>query len=693
MRRWTKWAWLALAPACLLTMTGSVVSAPAISSHQLLAEGRAGDDWPAYGATYDERHYSPLAEINAGNVTSLALAWYHDLPGGNPATMPVAVDGTLYMSSGLSIVRAFDAVSGDLLWTYDSEVARHAGKELRSAWGSRGIAWWNGKVYTGTQDGRLIALDAKTGREVWVAQTTAKGSGQFVTGAPRVFDGKIIIGQGGSDSTPNRGYATAYDAETGEQLWRFYIVPGNPAVDQDETTMLAADSWTGEWWKLGGGGSPWNNFTYDRESDTILIGTGNGYPWNSKIRSPQGGDNLFLCAIVAVDAKTGKYKWHYQFNPGETWDYNATMDMPLADLMIDGRLRKVVMTAPKNGFFYVIDRTNGELISAEKIAKVTWASHIDLKTGRPVELPGQRFEDGQDSEVWPSSTGAHSWMPMAYSPTTKLVYIPKIESGTIYNDRGFDLVNWKPAPGDLGQTFGASVDDPLQYTSALLAWDPEAQKEVWKVDTRGGWNGGVLATGGNLVFQGQLDGSFRAFAADSGRELWNFPAQAAVLAAPLSYRAGGRQYVTVVVGMGTSVALDPRQHGGLQFDHRTQKRRVLTFVLGGKAKLPPAPPPFVLKPIADPGYSPDPALAARGELLYGQNCLACHGYSAASGGAAPDLRASPMVQDADAFRLIIREGVLKEPGMPPYPEFSDADIEAIRHYLRKRGADLRDGRK
>ena len=694
MRRSTKLSLLALVPLGLaaLSVATTGMSAPAISGNELLADGRGGDDWPAYGATFDERHFSPLTEINDKNVKALGLAWYFDLPGGNPATIPVEVNGTLYVSSGLSIVRAFEAATGKLLWTFDSKVAEHAGKEMRSAWGIRGIAWWNGKVYTGTQDGRLIAIDARTGKELWTVQTTKKGGGQFITGAPRVFDGKILIGQGGSDSTPNRGYVTAYDAETGTQLWRFYVVPGKPGVDEDETTKLAATTWNGEYWKLGGGGSPWNNFTYDRESDTILVGTGNGYPWNIKIRSPGGGDNLFLCSIVALDAKTGAYKWHYQFNPGETWDYNATMDMALADLEIGGRARKVVMTAPKNGFLYVIDRTSGQLISAEKIAKVTWADHIDLKTGRPVELPGQRFDGGSDSEVWPSNTGAHSWMPMAYSPKSRLVYIPKIESGIIYNDRGIDLVNWKPVVGELGQTYGAKVENPLQYTSALLAWDPVTQKQVWKVDTHGGWNGGVLATGGNLVFQGQLDGGLRAYAADNGKELWRFPTQAAIIAAPISYRAGKYQYVTVVVGMGTSVALDPKQLGGLEFDHRSQKRRILTFRIGGKAKLPPAAPLFRLKPIPDPTYKPDPELAAKGEGLFGRNCLACHGYNATAAGAAPDLRASYMVQNPPAFRDIVHNGVLREPGMPPFPEFGDSDLDAVRQYLRKRADDLRQGK-
>jgi quinohemoprotein ethanol dehydrogenase len=678
---------LALA-ACAKSGDDGAATKASTADNALLATANNGDDWPSYGGTWDERHFSPLAEINDKNVGQLGLAWSLDLPLGNPATIPVEVSGTIYMSSGLSVVRAIDAATGKLLWTYDPKVGEHQGKAIRSAWGSRGIAYWNGKLYTGTLDGRLIAIDAKTGAETWSVQTTQIGNGQFISGAPRVFDGKVIIGQGGGDSTLNRGYATAYDAETGKQLWRFFIVPGDPAKGFENKAMaMAARTWTGEWWKLGGGGEPWGDFTYDRATNTILIGTGNGYPWNRKIRSPGGGDNLFLCSMVALDADTGAYKWHYQYNPGESWDYNATMDMTLADVTIDGKPRKVVMSAPKNGFFYVIDRTNGKLISAEKIARVTWASKIDLATGRPVENPAARFENGKSFELWPGNNGAHSWMPMAFSPKTGLVYIPTREDGIVYDDRGIDLKHWKYATGTLGQNvnFPPATERP---TSALLAWNPVTQKPAWKIPNIGGWNGGVLATAGNLVFQGQIDGGLRAYAADSGKQLWRFDGQAAILAAPISYKVGGKQYVTVVVGMGASATLDARTHGGLEFDARSQKRRVLTFVLGGAAKLPPAPPPFKVQPIADLDYRPDPVLAGRGAAIFGANCLACHGYNAIAGGGAPDLRVSPVPQNADAFRGVVHDGALKDTGMPQFSELTDPDLAALRQYFRSLNAGL-----
>ncbi|MDG2005133.1 MAG: PQQ-dependent dehydrogenase, methanol/ethanol family [Novosphingobium sp.] len=655
-----------------------------------LLDSSDGDDWPAYGRTYGEQHFSPLGQITAANVSNLSLAWYIDLDAGNSATQPIEVDGTLYFSRALSVVHAVDAATGKELWRFDSNAGEQAGIEMRSNWGIRGIAWWGGKVYTGTTDGRLIALDAKTGKQVWSVQTTRKGSGLFITGAPRAVDGKIVIGQGGGDNTNNRGYATAYDAESGEQLWRFHLVPGNPAEGFENQAMaMAAKTWTGEWWKWGGGGEPWNAFTYDADTNTVLIGTGNGFPQNQKVRSPDGGDNLFLCSMVALDADTGEYKWHYQFNPGETWDYNAAMDMELAELTIAGKPRKVVMTAPKNGFLYVIDRTDGTLISAEKIAKVTWASHIDLASGRPVETPGARYPKGVPFELWPSKNGAHSWMPMAYSPQTRLVYIPKREQGEILSESSEDLKGWTNGVYGLGMRGTSPTDDPLHNTSALLAWDPVKGETAWSVPTKGGWTGGVLATGGSLVFQGQLNGTFAAYDAASGKELWRFPAQGGIIAAPISYLAGGRQYVTVMVGMSTSAAFDAPSHRGMAFDYHSQKRRVLTFAIGGKASLPAAPAPFQLQAFADPDYRANAPLAGKGNMVYHANCGVCHGVNVISGGAAPDLRGSGIVPSAEAFRTVVHDGALVAGGMPGYPELGDEDLAAIRQYLRSRAAELR----
>jgi len=650
-------------------------------------DAASGTDWPGFGRTYGEQHFSPLNQIDSHSVGRLGLAWYIDLPPGNAATEPVEVGGVLYYAQGLSVIHAVDAASGKELWRYDPQAGEQAGLGLRFSWGGHGLCSWNGKVYIGTPDGRLLALDGKTGKLVWSVQDAIKGGGQFINAAPRALGGKIIVGQGGGDFSFARGYTTAYDAETGKQLWRFYTVPGDPAKGFENKAMaMAAKTWTGQWWKWGGGGEPWNAFAYDAANNQILFGVGNGYPWNREIRSP-GGDNLFLCSIVALDADTGEYRWHYQFNAGDSWDYDATMDIELADLNIGGRLRQVAMEAPKNGYFYVFDRTDGKLLSVGQIAeKLTWATGINMSTGRPIEVSGIRYPDGKTFEMWPSPRGAHSWMPMAFSPQTGLVYIPRLSQGLTFDSRGIDAENLRV----VGANIGAAKPDPLDETSALIAWDPVTQKLVWEVPTFGGWNGGVLATGGDLVFQGQIDGRFSAYEARHGKELWHFAAQDALLAAPISYLVGGKQYVSVVVGMTGTAAIDPRSLGGLVFDYRTQKRRVLTFALDGNAELPPAP-PAVIQAAPDPDYKPDAALAATGAAIFGFNCGICHGPGAVSGGTAPDLRSSDIPSAADSFHAVVRDGTRVAAGMPSFKDMTESDIAAIRQYIRSRAAALRDG--
>jgi quinohemoprotein ethanol dehydrogenase len=416
----------------------------------------------------------------------------------------------------------------------------------------------------------------------------------YINGAPRVFRDKVIIGNGGTEVGANRGYVTAYDTETGKQAWRFYIVPGNPADGfEDETQAMAAKTWTGEWWKHGGGGNAWNGFTYDPEFNRIYIGTGNGSPWNRNIRSPGGGDNLFLCSIVALDADTGKYAWHYQTTPGETWDYNSNMDIVLADLNIDGKPVKALMHAPKNGFFYVIDRSTGKLISAEKFGKVDWAEYVDLKTGRPVERKGARYEDGQEL-VWPSPFGTHNWHAMSFNPNTGLVYIPVMELPGMFTDKGIDRSIWQ-SPNfsiDPGVEF-AREDIPVNAgTGALRAWDPVAQKLRWEVKLPGVWNPGTLTTGGNLVIQGRTDGKLVAYRATDGESLWQFDAGLGISAPPVTYTVNGKQHIALLVGWGGA---GPAVGGSLQAQHgwayRAQPRRLISFSLEGKADLPKLPPP------------------------------------------------------------------------------------------------------
>jgi len=666
-------------------------------------DGGDGHDWPGYGRTFGQQHYSPLSQINERNVSRLGLVWSMDLGLENSVTEPIAVDGVLYFATGLSVVQAVDASSGRLLWRYDPESAKRAGLNLRLGWGVRGIAWWNGKIYVGTVDGRLIAIDSKNGEPYWSVETFDKNFPARINGAPRAYDGKVIIGYAGTTGK-SRGFVTAYDAETGRRLWRFYTTPGNPAGGFENKAMaMASKTWSGQWWKFGGGGDVWNAITYDPETDTIYIGTGSGYPWNRRVRSADRGDNLFVASIVALEGKSGAYKWHYQTTPGDTWDYDATMDMELADLLIGGKTRKVLMQAPKNGFFYVLDRITGQLISAEPYAKVTWASRIDLKTGRPVEIPGARYPIGTTADIWPCAIGAHSWMPMAYSPKTLLAYIPAIECGLPWSDKNVDLKAWRPptdravegaVDGDSGaaeESVENNPDSAAKIGGALIAWDPVAQKAVWKLPRPTHVNGGVLATGGDVIFQGTIDGSFNAYSARAGRLLWSFDAGAPLLATPISYMVGGKQYVTLLTGLGMGMAAEAgmlgkrlEQYG---IDPRSQARRVLTFALDGHATLPPSAAPAPLP--EDPDFKANPTSANAGAALYGRHCLDCHGDSVIGTIHAPDLRRSAMPLSAGAFARIVRDGALVAHGMPDFPELNETQLTDLRQYIRTQAEKLR----
>ncbi len=653
-----------------------------------LSDLDGGENWLAYGRTYQEQRHSPLSQIDDGNIGKLGVDWYLELPRARslPGT-PLVIDGVMYFEEFYNVVHAVDATSGESLWEYDPDVIGRAGPRMRVMWDySRGLAFWKGKVFSATIDGRLIAIDAKTGKEIWSVMTFDPSLPFSITGAPKVFAGKVIIGNGGTEMGAARGFVTAYEAETGEQAWRFFVVPGNPAEGfENEAMAMAAETWTGEWWKFGGGGNVWNGITYDPEFDTVYIGTGNGSPWNRKIRSPGGGDNLFLCAIVALDAQTGNYKWHYQTVPGESWDYNSSMDIVLADLEIGGRTVKALMHAPKNGFFYVIDRATGKLLSAEPFARINWATHVDMETGRPVETPGARYEDNYE-EIFPSALGAHSWHPMSYNPATGLVYIPAIDWGMPYDDSGIDLEAWESPdwafqPGI--NVFGG--DAPADSgSSTLKAWDPVAQKLAWERPTPGIWNAGTLTTAGNLVFQGQAGGSLVAYAADNGEEVWSYDLGLGISAPPVSYSVGGRQYISILVGWGgAAVALGgsiTAQHG---WAYGVHPRRLITFSLDGTASLPASPPPVVPEPLSAPDFVVDEILATRGEAIYKGTCTLCHGPVAVSGGSAPDLRASPIPLSAEAFADVVSGGARRSKGMPAFEELDVDDVEGLRHYVRK----------
>ncbi|MCB2047033.1 MAG: PQQ-binding-like beta-propeller repeat protein [Novosphingobium sp.] len=687
---------LALAAIASFSLAGCNLSGAGSEKADEPKASASPDEWHNFGNGGDERHYSPLDQINTDTVPKLKLAWFADLPQGNSATGPVMAEGKVFVTTGHGHVRAFDAVTGQALWDYDSH-AREASKgvQLRLGWGPKGLAYENGRVFLGTHDGRVIALNATDGKLLWEQREFPAGDMRYINGPVRVFGGKVIVGHGGADFTPLRAYVTAYDAASGKRLWRFYTVPGEePNAGGAKADGLMKASWPGGWTnpdgsRRGGGGTAWNAFSYDPDLDLIYIGVGNGFPYNQSVRSPAGGDNLFLSSIVAVRARTGKYVWHYQVCPAEQWDCTATQDMSLATLEIGGKPRKVLIQAPKNGFVYVLDRASGELLSTGQYAdKVTWAERIDEKTGRPVENPGLRYhgKPGQ-FELWPGVRGAHSWLPQSFSPRTGLVYIPVIEGASLIGDEGLDLDNLPPALGS-GVVMDPDPERPEARKSFLKAWDPVTQKERWRVELPGNWPGGVLSTAGDLVFQGRLDGYLVAYDARDGKELWRFATGAPVVAPPISYRVGETQYVTVLTGNGAG--------GGGLFSSGNSKvladyfmpRRVLTFALAGKAKLPPNDTSAIRPPLRDPGFVPDPALAEAGGRAFGQ-CMVCHGFNALGAGSAPDLRTSPLILDADAFRQVVKEGALVPAGMPAFPEIDDTTLEAIRHYLRVRAMENR----
>ncbi len=657
-------------------------SSHAVIDNAALRGEANGHNWAAWGHSFNEQRFSPLEQINQDTVQRLGLAWNFELEDvWSVSSQPLAVDGVIYMAVGYSVVYAIDARSGQTLWRYDPKVDS---RKMRMAWGIRGLAFWKGRVYVGVQDGRLIALEARTGELARSTMTIEPGDNRYITGAPRVFNDTVIIGHGGADFGFVRGYVTAYDTQTGEQRWRWHVVPGNPDDGFENAAMeMAAKTWTGRWWENGGGGTVWNAMTYDPEFNRIYLGTGNGSPWNHKLRSPDGGDNLFLCSIVALDADTGEYVWHYQTTPGESWDFNSTMDMVLADLTVDGQPRKALLHAPKNGFFYVLDRENGELISAEKLGKVTWAERVDLDSGRPVEVRGARYENGE-ALIWPGSGGMHNWHPMAFSPDTGLVYIPTREMPGYYNDGGRKPRQWKMSAEDPMGLQGFFDDVPTTAgSSALLAWDPLRQSKVWEQPTPGVSNGGVIATRGGLVFQGRADGQLQAHAADSGEVLWRYDMGVGTQAAPITYELDGEQYVALLAGWGGSQMLlgsMSAQHGWVGRGH---PRRLLSFKLDGQAQLPQSPAPSRPQPVDDAGFVIDEVLAEQGKRLYGRLCVICHGTGVVAGGYAPDLRASGVPLAAPAFDGIVRQGALVSRGMPDFPELSDTELEAMRHYIRQ----------
>ena len=681
----------------LVVLAGAAALAGLAFGFTSLSAGTSDVDWAFHGGSSDEQYFSELTQINRDNVSDLAPAWFfeYDTQRGQEGE-PIVIDGVLYISTAWSKVYALDGATGEMLWQYDPEVPGEAGPKGCCDVVNRGVAVDDGRVFIATFDGRMAALDAKTGEELWIVDTIVNHDMDYTsTGAPRVFKGKVIIGQGGAERGV-RGYVTAYDVETGEKAWRFYIVPGAPGVRDGEVSddileELARDTWFGERWiETGGGGAPWDAIVYDEELDQLYIGTGNGSPHSQFLRSEGKGDNLFLASVLALDPDTGEYLWHYQQTPGDSWDYTSVQNMNLADLEIEGVEHKVILHAPKNGFFYVIDRENGQPLSARPYAEdIRWATGIDQETWRPIEVEGSRYVDEPFLNS-PHVSGAHNWQPMAYSPLTGLVYIP-----TTRNYFQYSATN-APHSGGGGLFGGANIPETDAY---LQAFDPVRGEERWRVDATGWINdsggGGVLATASNLVFQGRGDilGELLAIEAETGEVLWRHDTPNAIMAAPITYMIDGEQYVAVSTGGGGG---GQPLFGSANPAREQQPGRMVVFKLGGTATLPP--PPALAGPATDPDEAFDPAKVAQGSGLYLGNCSFCHGQPGLQSNIITDLRRSQVIRSADAFKAVVHDGAfLDSKGMPGFAgRLDESQVEAIRHFMgsesQKLAADQRAGR-
>jgi len=669
--------------ADLASGTGTANTRSRIDDARLRNAASEPGNWLTHGGTYLEQRFSPLTDINKDTLAELAPAWYYefDTYRGQEAT-PLVADGVLYTTSAWSKAYALNAATGELLWSYDPQVPGAAGAKACCDVNSRGPALHEDKLIIATLDGRLIALDRATGTPVWSTVTVDQSKMYTITGAPRVVKNKVIIGNAGAEFGV-RGYVSAYDANTGALAWRFYVVPGDPAKGPDGAASdkalaeLAAPTWFGRWHEMGGGGTPWDAIVYDAELDQLYVGTGNGSPWNRQIRSDGQGDNLFLASVLALNPDTGAYLWHYQEAPGESWDFTSTQPMILADLPLGGETRKVILHAPKNGFFYVLDRRTGRVLSANNFVPTYWATHVDLTTGRPAIVPNAFYDQGPFVGA-PTGLGAHNWSPMSYSPLTGLVYFRASRASMIYrHDPAFvfreglnnsGIVRGAPSAEDRA----INAANPPLLGSSLVAWDPAAGAPRWEID---GFGGGVLSTAANLLFQGRgvITGELIAFDAVTGEKLWSHATPNSMAPGPISYAVNGEQYIAIVGGRGFS--------GGDDSQARARNPgRIFAFKLGGTATLPegpgPAPPPNPPSEIW-----PD-AVVTAGAAHYQVYCSRCHGGETHSLNIIPDLRRSVALTSAAVWKSIVIDGAFEPNGMIGWSEFIDAeDAESIRAYV------------
>ncbi|MDR0786485.1 MAG: PQQ-dependent dehydrogenase, methanol/ethanol family [Gemmatimonadota bacterium] len=637
------------------------------------------DEWLTHGRDYAETRFSPLTQIDENNVSQLGLVYSYatGTDRGLEAT-PLVHDGIIYTTLPWSVVQAIDARSGKLIWEWDPGVDRARGQLACCDVVNRGVALFEGKVYVGTLDGRLVALDAATGSPLWDVITVDQSKSYTITGAPRVVAGKVIIGNGGAEYGV-RGYVSAYDANTGEMVWRFYTVPGDPSQPFESRALAAAvDTWTGEWWKYGGGGTVWDAIAFDPELGLLYIGTGNGSPWNREIRSPGGGDNLFLSSIVALEVETGEMRWYYQTTPGDSWDFTATQHIMLADLPIRGETRQVLMQAPKNGYFYVLDRATGELLSATAYTTMNWSVGIEPESGRPIEAPNARYLE-QREVVQPGAYGGHNWHPMSFNPATGLVYIPMQEASMVYAQPA-NAFSYREGAWNTGTNMGAGAGvQRAAPTGYLLAWDPVRGEARWSVPYGDIYNGGTLSTAGNLVFQGTSDGRMVAYRATDGKLLWEAYVGGGVMAAPITYELDGVQYLTVMAGWGGSYGLSGR-------GRVATPGRMLVFAIGGSAVLESE--TVKREAPAVIASNASPATIQAGATLFTQSCAVCHGQNAESSGVIPDLRyATP--ETIARIQNIVLGGERSSLGMPSFANaLTEEQLASIRAYLLSRRAEL-----
>jgi quinohemoprotein ethanol dehydrogenase len=672
-------------PNPLARFIGVLVAAlTAVSvSHARPAGQVPGGDWNMLGRTPEQHHFSPLKEINDGNAGRLGLAWHADLPTADGLLAnPLVDDGLVYQIGAYSRVWAIDVRNGKVVWSYDPKVT--VASQFASMWShhlNRGVALWRDRVIFGTSDCRLIALNKRTGARLWDVQACEADGTRAINGAPRVGGDKVFIGNSDVDTGIGRGSMNAFDAETGKHLWRFYTIPGDPSLEENQTrgNRIAARTWVGDhWWLTAGGGSTWEGITYDPLLNRVYFGVDGPSPWNA---SKRRGDNLFTESVVAVDADTGEYLWHYQTVPNDTWDLNDCSPIVIADLPVNGKSTRVLLHAPKNGFLYTLEAATGRLLAADRIGHPTWASRIDLSTGRPVENPQARYYATHEKRamVNPGPVGIHNWHAMSFSDATGLLYVPLTDVPVLY-------AMWEQSAalgGDTWTDYYAGMSDPKlrNRMGRLIAWDPVARKERWGVTLEVGTNGGVLSTAGNLVFEGRGTGEFAAYRADSGEKLWSYQSGSAIQGAPSSVEVDGTQFILVPVGDGGGIGLSVPRYSSTMSGRGPS--RLLAFKLGGSDTMSTTSPPIVFPKPPLPAAAP--ALVEKGKSLYTANaCDYCHGPGAERWTmSVPDLRRSGAGTHAEFLGIVIG-GARASAGMPQFPQMSVDDAEAIRAFILDR---------